>query len=169
MMSHLNPAKLKGKIVRGGDFPPAVCLRSYRRPPTDLIALARDHGRDVGDLSYQEYCAAHLATLCMSAAAALRGPGGNMGGAVDYEGLTDTLAGSVIRNHFGVPVDESARARIAAVARVYSKSKADARAWEEDGKWKEAEATPEIRQASATFLADIYTELQEHKLDLVLG
>ena len=134
MMSHLNPAKLKGKLVRVGDFPPGVCLRSYRRPLTDLIALAWHYGWNVGDLSYQEYCAAYLATLCMSAAAALRGPGGNMDGAVDYEGLTDMLAGSVIQNHFGMPVDKSTRARIAVVVRVYSKSKADAWAWEEDAK-----------------------------------
>jgi len=92
-----------------------------------------------------------------------------MDGAVDYEGLTDMLAGSVIQNHFGVPVDKSTRARIAVVVPVYSKSKADAWPWEEDAKQKEAEATPEIRQASATFFANTYTELQEHELDLVLG
>ena len=168
MMSHLDPAKLgslKKRHLRDRGFPPAVCLRSRQRPSADLVALARDRGRDVADLSYQEYCAAHLATLCRSAAAALRGPGGARGAAVDYAGLVDVLTDRIIPDHFGVPVDAAARARIDAVARVYSKSKGDgARAWEEDSGRKEAAATPEIRRASAAFLADAYAELREHAL-----
>ena len=162
MMSHLDPAKLGRKAVRGG-FPPAVCLRAHARPPRDLVALARGRGRDVDDLSYQEFCAAHLATLCWSAVRSLRDAGGR-GVAVNYEGLVDHLIRRVIPDHFDVPVDAAARARILAVSTVYSKARTDAREWEEDSRKKEAGATPEIRGASATFLAEPYEELQKHAL-----
>eukprot|EP00571_Detonula_confervacea_P010263 CAMPEP_0172298702 /NCGR_PEP_ID=MMETSP1058-20130122/1234_1 /TAXON_ID=83371 /ORGANISM="Detonula confervacea, Strain CCMP 353" /LENGTH=461 /DNA_ID=CAMNT_0013007989 /DNA_START=73 /DNA_END=1455 /DNA_ORIENTATION=- len=151
MMSHLDPAKIQKKNVRGG-APAAVCTRAKRHPPEDLIQLANDYGEDVDELSDEEFCAAHLATLCESALRQMKKSDGK-GVAVEYDGLVDKLIQSIIPNHFGIDIDEAARQRILDVAKVYSKSKTDKKDWVEDSRKKDKRSTPEIRAASTTFLS----------------
>jgi hypothetical protein len=64
MMSHMDPAKLGKKAVRGG-LPPAVCLRARRRPPEDMRKLVQQYNPEkrVEDLSDEEFCAAHLVRI----------------------------------------------------------------------------------------------------------
>ena len=59
MMSHLDPAK---QNMRGGP-PQAPCLRAMRHPPDDLVKLVNSHDEDVGGLSYEQFCAAHLVSI----------------------------------------------------------------------------------------------------------
>jgi hypothetical protein len=61
MMSHIDPAKVGKKAVRGG-LSPAVCLRAKRHPPDDMRRLVLNYnpGKRVEELSDEEFCAAHL-------------------------------------------------------------------------------------------------------------
>jgi len=155
MMSHLDPAKL-GNLR--GMTPQAVCLRGKRNPPKDLIRLAMDHDASLDELSYEEFCAAHLATLCESALKGIKKSNGK-GAAVEYDGLVEKLIQAVIPHHFGLDVDDAARERIRNVAKTYSKSKLENRDWVEDSKTKDVGSTPKIRNASKRFLDEFYEEL----------
>jgi hypothetical protein len=88
------------------------------------------------------------------------------GVAVEYEGLVDKLIESIIPNHFGINVDESARQNILTVSQIYSKSKpGKSKDWEEDSENKDNRSTPEIRAASEKFLSKFYFELKKHSID----
>ncbi|KAL9190147.1 hypothetical protein ACHAXT_007358 [Thalassiosira profunda] len=158
MMSHLDPKKLKK--MRGGATK-AVCLRAKRNPPDDLVQLVSDYGEDLDELSNEEFCAAHLATLCDSALRGLQKSDG-MGIPVNYDGLVDTLIEKVIPDHFGVAVDEDARQRILDVSKKYSKGKGEEKDFVEDSETKDKHSTPEIREASDTFLSESYKELKQY-------
>ena len=86
------------------------------------------------------------------------------GVAVNYDGLVDKLIQSVIPNHFGIVVDDAARQRILDVAKTYSKSKTKTKDWVEDSRTKNIRSTPEIRDASETFLSDSYSELKKYSM-----
>ena len=162
MMSHLDPAKVdvqkNGRIM-------AVCTRARRSPPRDLYDLVEQQGRRVDELSDQEFCAAHLASLCESALRELK-KSNHHGKAVEYDGLIDKLLDDIIPNHFGVTVDDKARQRVFEVSKTYSKAKTrsvDVN-WVEDSEKKEAHSTSEIRGASELFLSQSYTELKKYSV-----
>ncbi|KAL7535514.1 hypothetical protein ACHAXR_008034 [Thalassiosira sp. AJA248-18] len=161
MMSHLDPAKLAKKVRGGGS--PAVCLRSKKHPPGEIVQLAHDHGSMVSGLSNEEFCAAHLASLCESALRGLKESNGK-GVAVEYDGLVQKLIQTIIPKHFSVDVDEAARQRILDVSTKYSKSKAGTQDWVEDSETKDSQSTPMIRRASETYLSDSYSKLQEFNM-----
>ncbi|KAL7429434.1 hypothetical protein ACHAXH_002757 [Discostella pseudostelligera] len=162
MMSHMDPAKLKQ--IRGG-VPQAVCLRAKRRPPNDLVELASNYGTDIDEFTNEEFCAAHLATLCESALKQMNKSHGK-GVAVEYEGLVDKLIERIIPAHFGINVDESARQNILSVSQIYSKSKPGrSKDWVEDSEKKDIQSTLEIRAASEKFLSKSYFELKKHSID----
>jgi len=161
MMSHLDPEKLK--TVRGGT-PKAVCLRGKQQPPSDLVSLVSDMGSSVKSLTYEEYCAAHLATLCTSALKQMKESDGK-GVAVEYDNLIDKLISKIIPDHFNIPIDDDAKERIQIVGGTYSKSKGgDNKVWVEDSKKKDDHSTPQIRSASDKFLSSSYTELKKYTI-----
>ena len=95
MMSHLDPAKVQAK--KSGRIK-AVCTRARSYPPKDLRDLVAQEGiYDMDKLSDQEFCAAHLASLCESALRELKES--NKGRAVEYDGLIDKLlrCGAIVR------------------------------------------------------------------------
>ena len=151
MMSHL---KTKEKID-------AVCTRSRSAPPSDLVALvkARDPSAKVSRLSTEDYCAAHLASLCEAAYSAHENSNGN-GKFVDYADLPDLLIDDIIPNHFGQSMDDDAKSRILKVSGTYSKARALGKAWQEDSQKKEDAARPEIRAASDKYLQPVYEKLK---------
>lgn len=159
MMSHIDPAKKK--TVRGG-LPPAVCLRSRHRPADDLrrLVFLNNPGKQAEQLSDEEFCAAHLATLCESALQQMKLS--SQGAAVEYEGLLDKLVGEVFPNHFAIDVDDAARQRILDVAKIYSKSNGHNLDWEEDSKKKVSSSSREIQLAGETYMAKSYVELKKH-------
>lgn len=159
MMSHLDPEKIR---IRGGTAS-AVCLRARRHPPEDLIQFVQSYGEDIDELNDQEFCAAHLATLCESALRAMRVSNGK-GIAVEYEGLVDKLIQDVFPNHFSLKVDETSRQRVLDVAKIYSKSKTKAKNWVEDSKQKDKRSTPNIRAAADVYLADSYEKLKNYSI-----
>lgn len=71
MMSHLDPEKVAKKSIRGRKPPPAVCLRSKRNPGDDIKQVVHDHGGFYGGMmSNEDFCAAHLVSICINAGCA---------------------------------------------------------------------------------------------------
>ncbi len=156
MMSHLDPAKVN--VKKNGRIM-AVCTRARHDPPQDLYDLVEQKGKRMNELSDQEFCAAHLASLCESALRELK-KSNNHGRAVEYDGLIDKLLDDIIPNHFGVAVDEEARQRVLEVSKTYSKAKAHDVGWVEDSEKKVSHSTPEIRGASELILSKSYSDLK---------
>mmetsp|Transcript_3727 Transcript_3727/g.10583 ORF Transcript_3727/g.10583 Transcript_3727/m.10583 type:complete len:446 (+) Transcript_3727:13-1350(+) len=151
MMSHL---KTKDKTE-------AVCTRSRSAPPSDLVALvkARDPSAKVKKLTTEDYCAAHLASLCEAAYNAYEDSNG-IGRFVDYADLPDALVEDIIPNHFGESMNEESKARILKISGTYSKARTVGRTWKEDSQKKEEAARPEIRAASTKYLLPVWEKLK---------
>ena len=151
MMSHL---KIKGKTE-------AVCTRSRSAPPSDLVALVKSHdpSAKVKRLSTEDFCAAHLASLCEAAYNAYEDSDGR-GRFVDYADLPDALIDDIIPNHFGQSMDEESKRRILKVSGTYSKARTVGKTWQEDSQTKEEAARPEIRAASTKYLLPVWEKIK---------
>ena len=141
-----------------------VLLCSSRRTDEiqkDLVALVkgRDPSAKISRLSTEDYCAAHLASLCDAAYSAYQNSNGN-GKFVDYVDLPDSLIEDIIPNHFGQSIDDKAKSRILKVSGTYSKARTLGKTWQEDSQQKEDAARPEIRAASAKYLQPVYEKLK---------
>lgn len=165
MMSHLDPKKIKEMEKKGIRGTKAVCLRSRKNPPKDLVSLAEElsDNRNVNGLNDEEFCALHLASLCISALKQMQDEN-SKGIAVEYDNLVDKLIKKIIPVHFGVSIDNEASQRILDVSKIYSKSKGAAKDWKEDSEAKEIGSTSKIRHASELFLQGSYEELQKHTI-----
>lgn len=158
MMSHLKTKSTKS----------AVCLRSRSRPDDDLKQIVQDSlGTSIGiqDLSVEEFCAAHLSTLCYKARDEVLDSNG-LGKVVNYINLQEQLMEHIIPKHFlqgqdGDALDQDAKQRAYNVGEKYSKGRHEGKMWKEDSRAKENAAWPELQRASETFLLPIYKQLQE--------
>lgn len=151
MRSHI---KVKGK----GN---ANCLRMKRRPPDDLRNLVLQHGAEIHSLPNEDFCAAHLATLCQSALNEYKASPPSTVRMVNYKDLPEILMDDIIPNHFlkEGPLDREARDRIESVSKKYSKGRFQSKIWEADSETKQISAWEEIRSASAKYLQPLYDEL----------
>lgn len=151
MRSHI---KVEGKDK-------ANCLRSKRNPPDDLKNLVRKHGEEIRSLPSEDFCAAHLATLCQSALNEYRASPSS-GRMVNYKDLPEILMDDIIPNHFvrEGPLDREARDRIEDISTKYSKGRSEGKSWEPDSETKQTSAWEEIRSASVKYLQPLYEELQ---------
>jgi len=150
MMSHL-----KYGIRR------ANCLRSHHNPPPVTQNLIKRHGRDnTAQLSPQEFCAAHLATITESAMENLRQT--NYGVPVNYASLPAILYETILPHHMGIPTTATEIHNILQVSSQYSKGRDDKKAeWQEDSTEKEKAASREIRQAAKEFMTESFAALEE--------
>ena len=152
MMSHL---KRRG-VSR------AVCLRQRNRPARDTEELVRsiDGNTDMNNLSTEEFCAAHLATLCQVATDQIKDSKGR-GKLINYSDLPKVLYDSIIPKHFGIgAISKEAKENILTVNEMYSKGRQSGQLWEEDNAKKEADAWQEIKDASKKFMKPIYEEME---------
>ena len=93
--------------------------------------------------------------LCESAVLALSRT--KHGHAVNYKDLLVSLTEKIIPYHFNIPITDAARQRITEISTKYSKGRGDkSKQWKEDSETKDAEASQEIRKASAVFLDKSY-------------
>ena len=151
MMSHLDHAHMEQ----------SNCVRPRSNPPKIVVDLVEQHGRSVTDLSHEEYCAAHLATLCDSALAEMKSADDGIGLPVNYKDLPDKLY-EVIPNHFGVAIGDDEKDRIAEVSGMYSKGRGNrAHEWKDDSEAKEERATDAIKGACSMFLDGTFRELEQ--------
>ena len=139
----------------------AVCTRSRRNPASDLKALVkRVSGSDISNISTEEFCAAHLATLCESALTEIRLSNGK-GKAVNYKNLPGQMD-ELIQGHFLMqdgPLHSSAKTRINNVCKSYSKGRNKSRTWKEDSAQKEQRASAAILAAVARFMQKSFQDL----------
>ena len=149
----------------------ANCARAYHRPPAIVQErLRQQQQRPLGapvKPSYEEYCAAHLATLTESALRSLRVPG-NRGQAVDYTQLPELMWTEILPHLWDIPLSADDVSRMSEVASQYSKGRGNkAGDFEEDTARKQEAAWEEVHVAALTFLADSYSQL--HELSLNMG
>lgn len=148
----------------------ANCLRTKHGGSTPQILkdLVKEKTPDkkVSSLSYEEYCAAHLATLCKSAYDEVLKQGNHNGVFANYEGLVDRLKDDILPNHFllGDLGDEEIE-RIDKVSGKYSKGRNTNKQWVEDSEKKENRASEEIKNAAELFLGDLYRQMSEFNQD----
>ena len=151
MMSHLDHAHMEQ----------SNCVRPRSNPPKIVVDLVEQHGRSVTDLSHEEYCAAHLATLCDSALAEMKNADDGLGLPVNYKDLPGKLY-EIIPNHFGVAIGDDEKDRIAEVSGMYSKGRGErAHEWKDDSEAKEERATGSIKGACSMFLDDTFRQLEQ--------
>lgn len=154
MMSHL---KTRGTTR-------AVCLRQWKRPARDTKDLVKktEGFKDVSinSLSSEEFCAAHLATLCQVAIDQIKDSKGK-GKLINYSDLPNVLIDSIIPKHFGVgSLSEEAKENILKVNEKYSKGRNTGKVWEEDNTMKEAKAWEGLKDASKKFMKPVYEEME---------
>lgn len=152
----------------------ANCLRSLHHPSPTLQKLARKRGYTAGgkrhddeveegklkELSPQEFCAGHLATLTETAAYHIQKSGG-LGRAVNYVNLPNILYEKILPA-WGVDVSEEEIKNIQEISGHYSKGRGNQKKeWKEDSEKKEEMATPEIQDAAKLFLQESFNQLEE--------
>ena len=159
---HRDPVQVMMSHLKTKDKTEAVCTRSRSAPPTDLVALvkARDPSAKVTRLSTEDYCAAHLASLCEAAYSAHESSD-RSGRFVDYVDLPDVLIDDIIPNHFHQVMGEESKSRIRKISGTYSKARTVGKTWQEDSQKKEDAARPEIRTASAKYLQPVWEKMKQ--------
>ncbi len=142
----------------------AVCLRSRRSPQHDLVKLVSRLGNTTpSKLQNEEFCAAHLATLCEAALEQVKDSNG-VGKVVNYDHLMTNVVEHIIPQHF-LKIDalpQSAKDNVQKVSEFYSKGRGGGdRPWYEDSQQKEDTAWQKMKDACSTFLQPSYDELEK--------
>jgi len=161
MMSHLGVGRMEN----------ANCVRPRKARDQyvlDLVSAAAP-GRRVATLTHEEYCAAHLATICDAAVAGLRRTAdAGTGRVVNYRDLPAALE-FLVPDHFGADLGTDGWDRIVRISGQYSKGiGARAATWKgDDSEKKEQRASDAIRGASLLFLDSSYAALEDMNLGLL--
>jgi hypothetical protein len=159
-----DPVQVMRSHLKSQGTSQAVCLRSKRSPQQDLIKLVHRIGgidKNLSTLSTEEFCAAHLATLCEAAITQIKDSDG-LGKAVNYSNLMTSLVEELIPKHFLniSSLSDGAKTNIAKVSEYYSKGRRGGKEWKEDSQQKEITAWEELKNASAKYLQPSYLELE---------
>eukprot|EP00542_Grammatophora_oceanica_P012344 CAMPEP_0194036676 /NCGR_PEP_ID=MMETSP0009_2-20130614/9032_1 /TAXON_ID=210454 /ORGANISM="Grammatophora oceanica, Strain CCMP 410" /LENGTH=369 /DNA_ID=CAMNT_0038678529 /DNA_START=78 /DNA_END=1187 /DNA_ORIENTATION=+ len=143
----------------------ANCVRPKRGPQGELMQhLLEEHDfSSTREMSDEDYCAAHLASITESALSAIeQAPG--LGMAVNYADLPKLLHEEIFPKHFGLEVGPQEVQRIEQVCSVYSKGAGNKGGeFHEDSEEKKKNATPAMREAAKKFLQKSYEKLEMHK------
>jgi hypothetical protein len=136
----------------------ANCVKSKKRPPDDVAAIAKRHDRpDPRHMQREEYCAAHLAGITEAAVDALDDNAIPM----NYDGLIDKLYTQVLPRIWGRPLTAYEISNIQAVSQTYSKGRDDRhKEFKGDSEQKEKDASDEIREAAGLFLKESFDTLE---------
>jgi hypothetical protein len=172
MMSHLDmPAKR---------IPQSNCLRSFHRPSPEYKALIKkfSSGERFNDLSNEQHCAAHLATIVETVKdEQLNHPSeAHKGVMVNYGDLPGLLISDIFPRHFDLTMTQDMTDNIQRVCGTYSKARnANPKAqkggvvdsvtgkWKSDTERKEKLATPAVREAAAQFLQPSFDWMQAQR------
>ena len=146
-----------------GGFGKAVCTSTMKRPTDEVCEILGD---DCRSPKKEDFCAAHLASLCDGAIAAARADGGRCGRVLEYgPDIADVFVEDVLPNLFGVDErGDEATAAMRATATQYSKAaegKHRGGTFASDSERKERSATKEAKEAVEFFLLPRYRELVE--------
>jgi hypothetical protein len=139
----------------------ANCVRPRVKRNNLVDNVVEKRGLVTKELSDEQYCAAHLATITESAVEAMqREP--QLGTPVNYNQLPDILWTNILPQKFGVPVSSVEIERIKNISGVYSKGTGGRHGeYKDDSKEKDAMATEKIRAAAQTFLQESFDILEK--------
>jgi hypothetical protein len=156
-----DPVQVMMSQLKGGSKY-ANCVRPRYQKNTLVSNLVHRHvHKKVSELSDEEYCAAHLATLTEAAVDALQTEP-RRGRAVNYETLPDSLFQDILPNHFGIPLSDEEINNIRQISSVYSKGVGGRQGeFQSDSAKKEKMASPEVRDAVKLFLDESFQTLQQ--------
>lgn len=152
MISHLKQGLLS-----------ANCVRSRSHPPSSVLDVIQKYApashTTTTDLSPQDYCAAHLASITETVVSHLT-PAGIP---VNYKDLPLALSDTIFPRIFsGGKLSPAQLSRMQATATVYSKNRdRPVTAFQSDSALKEKMASPEVQSAAATFLSSSYAALEQ--------
>ena len=138
----------------------ANCVRPRTGKSSLVSGLSHFKGVRIKDLSDEEYCALHLATITEAAVKAMqRDP--QHGTAVNYAKLPEALYTDIIPNKFGVPLSTIEINNIIKISSVYSKGTSGRQGkFKDDSQHKEKSATTAVRDAARFFLDESYATLE---------
>jgi hypothetical protein len=134
----------------------------------DITALSQEvSNTSPNKLTTEQYCAAHLATLCLAAEKEIRDAQG-VGRLVNYAELPNILIEDIVPFHFlnqDAPLSADAAERIMKVNEKYSKGRTTKKAWKEDSEQKEATAWEEMKDASKSYLYPVYKRMEALRMN----
>lgn len=147
---------LKGGNPLGRNYLPH-CLRSYgtAKQPEALTSLVNSKGKRVEDLSKEEYCAAHLATLGDTALHQYQQNKGKKW-LINYSDLPHVLWETVLPSLVG-PVSPGQMESMREVAKLEARN---GKVFHEDSQMKQGTATEPVREATKLFMQPIYDSLE---------
>ena len=158
-----NPVQVMRSHLKTKGTSQAVCLRSRHHPQKDLYSIVRRIGdTKPQNLSHEEFCSAHLATLCEAALTQVKDSNG-LGKVVNYDNLMSSLIENIIPKHF-LQVESLpyfSKRNIEDVSEFYSKGRGGGKMWDEDSHKKEETSWQEMKDACSTYLQPSYDELEK--------
>lgn len=167
MMSHFKNFQVGHPLAK--DFYP-VCLRDYgtKRPNPVLRDLVEKQGTTVDQLTKEEFCAAHLASLAESAVRqhyALKAIGGasqTPNWFVNYEELPYRIWDDILPKVTYENVDKEMITRMQQVGHQYSKGRGEkaGQKWHEDSTLKRGKAPDVVKRAAAKFLDPVFQRME---------
>jgi len=160
MMSHFKNYQ-KGDPLEEDFFP--VCIRHFENAVQHPLmqAFVQSKGRAIESLSKEEYCAAHLATLCESAIQGHRhARTGTKHWFINYNELPNKVWESVLPD-LVPPLTADQIERMEEMSNAYSKGRGSrAREWQDDSEVKHEKAPDSVKEAAADFLQPSYEKLE---------
>jgi len=172
MMSHFKNYQM-GNPLSSSFFP--VCLRSFGKPNPNpvLKSLVEAQGSTVDQLTKEEFCAAHLASLAESA---VREHDKVVGSGsktphwfVNYSELPNRIWGTILPavTRGLVEIDQTAIAKMQQIGHTYSKGRGQkaGQRWHEDSTLKQGNAPAVVKDAVAKFLDPVYKRMESIRLD----
>ncbi|GKY96638.1 hypothetical protein MPSEU_000623400 [Mayamaea pseudoterrestris] len=166
MMSHFKHYQFDQPQQQQPQAHNAVCLRNYQKPlqqqPAKLLEMLTEKGLSVGDLSREDYCAAHLASLAGSAVDEYQStPATSKRWFINYNQLPHITWEKILPG-LGFSVDDATMNRMQQVAHVYSKGRGTKAGQEflEDSTQKQDKAPEVVKQAVAEFMAPVYEQME---------
>ena len=138
----------------------AKCAQYYARPPPIVQDRLRAND-NTKKPSYEDFCAAHFATLTETALKHLQAPN-SRGMAVEYSQLPDIMWTTILPKIWQIPITTDALTFMKETAVQYSKGRGDRAGltFEGDADEKEEAAWEAVEEAAKSFLTDSYEKLQ---------
>jgi hypothetical protein len=148
---------LKGGNPLGRNYLPH-CLRDYgtAQHPEALTSLVESKEKRVEDLTKEEYCAAHLATLGDAALHQYQKRKASKRWLINYSDLPHAIWETVLPSIVG-PLSTEQLEAMRNVAKLESRN---GKVFHEDSQMKQGTATEEMKQATKLFMQPIYDSLE---------
>lgn len=139
----------------------AKCAQYYTRPPPIVQQKLRANKHQHDKPSYEEFCAAHFATLTETALKYLQVPGSH-GVAVEYSQLPDIMWTTILPRTWQIPISADGIASMKETAAQYSKGRGSQAGitFEGDAEEKQEAAWEAVEKAAQSFLSGSYEKLQ---------